>query len=202
MNIKLFCFILFVALFLFATFSCSKEPNCENGEFIAGECVCQNGCTGDLCETCPELLTIEPEAIFSLCPQNISGDNHNEGAVQVQISTLLEIIDGSVYASISFETFEQGADETRTAGNWRVLIYTPEANQQLLSIQSDKLSNIVALDSDEAINIESTDSDSDLVQYYEFNTKGPGEDVGNCTFDNTILNIYLRPIEFLVINRG
>lgn len=157
--------LLLVGLFLLII-SCNKPEDCmNNGEYIAGTCICPNECRGLNCETCPELFEVVVDPIYSILLSAETSLIRKPGTIESNAS--IRIVDGSLQAIIKVYLTRENSNTPTLIGIWEKDLFEPENNQTILSIESDRYSSVFTKNQNSRNRVSSS-AEQDLIEYLEF----------------------------------
>lgn len=206
--------------------SCEKETSepsqcsitCQNGGYTTSSCSCNcpEGYEGVYCHTSTEEeggnngggnsgtptyqnLSVTPSDQIRLCPTWTNGDRDFGGQVDVEVKiTILKKSQNQIWRRVEFILEEPNPDYSTAIGHWEQKIYQAPSGWTVHEIITNTQSNWSYTDTDHSLDTGTSNNPHSPVYKIKVNGDTSGNDIGNCTTDDSYLSVYYNPIEFKI----
>jgi len=171
--------------------------NCENEGFFNEEscaCDCPLGCKGNNCESCPVFDNFKPNPI-EVCPSQILGDREVGSSPSVSFSTVLYFTRKEIKLDVTFRVEETNNDFSTATGAWQFTLWTAPENYEILRMSPpSRTLGLEGVVHDTKNTICSGEDLSTYLKYICFRANTSGTDIGNCSDDDAVLELYFNTI--------
>ena len=201
MNTKLITTLSIAGLLLAA---CEKdepvEPNYQSTTSQTGN-TGGNGNNGNTGNGQPQTqdLTVDPSDLIRLCPTWFQGDRDFGGIARVQARVSLYTLgQRELWSRVEFDVMEPNPDYTRANLVNTYKLYTAPTGWKVDAIQSVPSVLWEFMDQDHSEDVINYSSPMSPVLRFKCKGDTGGNDVGNCTSDDSYLSVYYNPIQFRI----
>lgn len=201
MNTKLITTLSIAGLLLAA---CEKdkpvEPNYQSTTSQTNNTV-GNGNNGNSGSDQPQTaeLTVTPSNVIRLCPTWIGGDRDFGGIARVMAKvSLYAVNERELWSRVEFDVLEPNPDYTHANRVVTSRFYTAPYGWKIDAILSQATVLWEFTDQDHSEDVRNYSSTLSPVLTFRCKGDTGGNDVGNCTSDDSYLSVYYNPIQFRI----
>ncbi|MEE9355840.1 MAG: hypothetical protein V3U75_09665 [Methylococcaceae bacterium] len=140
-------------------------------------------------------VTVGSPSFGRLCPEHVGGDREYAGhGPEVTISTELYTQNSGrdLYVNIEMHQIETRPDYSEVLLSRNFRLYRAPRGSTIIRILNSDVSDLFYIDNDHTLD-RFFPSDN-LVLEYRVNGDTRGKDIGNCTFDDAYLSVFLKQI--------